>query len=377
MSQVKAFELVRYNGPVYPDQADLETLLEVHSPSIILLDVSDVSRAVAVVQRLHRLKAAAQVVVISRRYDAEVMLTAMRAGIREYLTPPFPLEEVREALSRLNRLVSGMPERENASQHVFSFLPAKPGVGASTICLNTARSMASRPGTRTALLDFDFYCGSLDFALQLPAGHSVSDAMDYAESMNDVLWKRLVTEAGNLHVLRSGRPAHDRLLPVAKVMPLLRYARRHYDAVFVDLAGGLDPCSFEVLEQSNRIFLVGTPEVASLHMVRRMLGMLEEMGLGGRVSVLINRMEERTSMGQSQIEELLDHDVLYSIPNDYAAVQRSVTEADKAPVGGALGKRYEELARLLLPDAELPPQPKKQSLWGSLNLFASRAAAGG
>src|SRR5260370_7601278 len=88
--------------------------------------------------------------------------------MREFLSVPLNRRETESALARMAEALRQNPQEIESSQQVFSFLPAKPGSGASTIALNAGMALANDPKRRLALMDFDPNSGILPFTLPLP-----------------------------------------------------------------------------------------------------------------------------------------------------------------------------------------------------------------
>jgi len=101
---------------------------------------------------------------------------------------------------------------------------------------------------------------------------------------------------------------------------ILDFARRFYDAVFVDLSGELERFAVEVMSASKRIFLVVTPELASIHTAREKLRYLNKIGLEDRVEIVLNRSQKRMVVNKDNVEELLRRPILLQFPNDYQRV---------------------------------------------------------
>ena len=81
-----------------------------------------------------------------------------------------------------------------------------------------------------------------------------------------------------------------------------------YQVLCFDLSGNLEKYSLELMRESKRIVLVCTGEIASLHLAREKLVLLKEMGLSGRVLVVLNRMEKENPLfSKIQVEDLLGY----------------------------------------------------------------------
>lgn len=226
---------------------------------------------------------------------------------------------------------------------LYAFLPAKPGVGASTVCLNTAGALA-KLSSRVCLLDFDLQCGALDFLLNLQAGFSVRDVAEHAGQLNSSIWERHVTRAGNLEVLRAGRPQPDRPVSADRLRSVAQFASQSYNEVCVDLPAVGDPCALPVLEMATDIFLVTTAELPTLHLAQRTLDLLRERGLKNRVRIILNRVDAQTPMKRYQIEELLGTEVIVSIPNSWTTIQKSLSMGQAVIPNGVLGSRFTDFA---------------------------------
>ncbi len=372
LGKIRAFSLVRHSISGFPTAERLTTFLEVQAPAIVFIDITDIDRAIQLGNLVHSITRNTQLVAVAPKEDASLLLTAMRAGMREYLAAPFTMNEVVAALSRLKEILQTNPPSNEYNQNVYSFLPAKPGSGASTACVNLGFALTKSPESRAALLDFDMHCGVLDFLLKLPQGFSVRDAAEHAAHMDDAIWMRMVTPVGRVDVLRAGRPReYDSQLPEDFAPELVGFARRHYQTVCLDLSGHFDKISTAVLQQSNKIFLVATPELAALYAARRSMEILETLHLKDRVHIILNRANSQ-KINQDQVEELLGASVYAAIPNDYQAVQDSLTAGHCMAPSTQAGRRYHEIADRLM--GRKSPEPKKKSLFGVFGKLTMKTA---
>jgi len=127
-----------------------------------------------------------------------------------------------------------------------------------------------------------------------------------------------------------------------------------------------------VLQHSNKIFLVTTPELAALYAARRSMEILDTLHLKDRVSIILNRANSQ-KINQGQVEELLGTEIYAAIPNDYQAVQDSLTAGHCMAPSTLAGRRYHEIADRLV--GRKPVAQKKKSLFGVLEKLTMKAAA--
>ena len=140
----------------------------------------------------------------------------MRVGVREYVEFPFERQALIDSIKHSAALLEQKPVRYPGTTHLFSFLPSKAGVGASTLALNVSAALARRGSTRVLLSDFDLNSGMMRFMLKLQNEFSVLDAVEHSGAMDENLWPQLVTTIHRMNVLHAGRvnPEHpDRRHP--------------------------------------------------------------------------------------------------------------------------------------------------------------------
>jgi pilus assembly protein CpaE len=345
----------------YPDSVELTRMLRASAPQIIFIGTDMMTAAAETIHHIDTHAPGVQMIAIGRRNNPEILLEAMRAGVREFLAMPFDRMALENAITPASELIELRPPTFENSDLIFSFLPSKAGVGTTTIALNAAMALARNPDTRVALADFDLSSGMLRFMLKLETNHCVADAIEHAVDMDEHLWPQLVTKLDGLDVLHAGRLNPNLRIEPSHVRHLTEFMRRNYRAVCFDLSGNLERYSIELMHESKKIFLVCTPEIPSLHLAREKFAFLRSLGLDSRVSVLVNRTNKRSMISAQQIEDILDLPVFMSLPNDYHGVTRAVTAGQAIERKSELGQNIADLADAMLErkPQEIKPQPRK------------------
>ena len=352
----------------YPGDLDLVRFLRATAPEVVFLGMSNSQRALAVAESTEAHVPGLQIVAVSRTVQRETLLETMRVGIREFLGMPFEADAVEQTVARVAEMVERKPPAIESTERVLSFLPSKPGVGCSTIALNTSIMLAQLADTKTLLADFDLNCGMIAFMLQMDATHSVVTAVENAHQMDETLWPKLVASFGELDVLPAGKLAPGHRIDGLQIGHLIEFTRRHYQAICLDLSGILEKYSVELLHESKEIFLVCTPEVPSLHLAREKLHFLRSLELETRVKVLLNRAQRNSLIPVSEIEKVLGVPVYMSFPNDYLGVHRALTSGKHVSPSSDLGAKFSALARAIRNGGE----PKPPTRLGLLDMLRSR-----
>jgi pilus assembly protein CpaE len=342
----------------YPGELDLARFLRATAPEIVFLGMGIVRQALAVAASIEAQSPGTQIVAFNRSIQPDIMMETMRAGIREFLALPFEPEAIEQMIDRVAGILERKPPSIESTDRVLAFLPSKPGVGCSTIALNTAIMLAQLPDTKTLIADFDLNCGMVAFMLQLEATHSVVAAVENAHQMDETLWPKLVTSLGELDVLPAGKLAPGFRIEARQITYLMDFVRRHYKAVCLDLSGILEKFSVELLHEAKEIFLVCTAEVPSLHLAREKLQFLRGLELDSRVRVLLNRAQRHGLMSVSEIEKVLGAPVYMSFPNDYIGVHKALTQGKHVSPASELGAGFHALAEAIRNGGEPKRSPK-------------------
>ena len=359
----------------YPDVVELTRMLRASAPQIVFVSTEAMAAVTEILRHIETHAPGIQVIAISRKSDPDVLLEAMRAGIREFLALPFDRQSLYDAISHSQELLEKRPPVFEISDHVFAFLPSKAGVGTSTIAVNVATALSRDLDMHVVLSDFDLSSGMLRFMLKLETNYCVADAIEHAVDMDEELWPQLVTSMGNLDVLHAGRLNPNLRIEPTQIRHLTEFMRRNYRAMCFDLSGNLERYSLEIMHESKRIFLVCTPEIPSLHLAREKYAFLRTLNLEGRISVLVNRCGKRQVITPEQIEQILGLPVMMTLPNDYNGVGRAVTAGRGVDPNSDLGEQFTRLASALMERKPREPKPQHRKRFIEFFSVPDRAAA--
>src|SRR5579884_2114879 len=123
-----------------------------------------------------------------------------------------------------------------------------------------------------------------------------------------------------------------------------RRARGAYDWVVVDLPVVFEPISLITLSNADAAFVVATPELPSLHLARKAVTTLQQLGFPTeRFQLLINRTDKK-SIAIPDIEKLFHCRVHSRFPRDVGALHRAVTLARPLEADSDLGRAVDTLA---------------------------------
>lgn len=330
-------------------------MLGTTTPDVILVEMTDFARDVQLAAKIHDQCPEIPMVGLASR-DLQTLLTRNPSSdLTSIAVWPFTVAELEEAISKaVHKMRGGIYE------NLIAFLPGKAGSGASTVVLQTARTVTQDLKRRVLVMEADLHSGLLSAMLQIEPKHSIREALAEASQTGNLTWRRFITSAGGVDFLLTNTAVKEPVPSWTHYLQILRSATPKYDLVVVDLPEVVNPATAEVVRRARAIYVVSTPEFASLKLSKQRVHELENWGVDrGRIHVLLNR-GHKSDIGPKDAEGILECPVAATFPNDYKAVQRAITEGSFVDARSELSDAYLGFSRMLF-GMEVE---KKKSSWG-------------
>jgi pilus assembly protein CpaE len=340
---------------VYPSQEDLRRVIRAWAPEVVFLNIESAAIVEVIARQLEDEFPAVRRVALHPSQNVSTLRRVLQLHMNPLLCPPFDNADLGQALDQLERELEAHPARIDSTDRFFAFMPAKAGVGTSTIAANATWVFSQQPDTNVLLADFDAASGVTEFLFDTSHEHNLAEAAVRGSELDEDTWRRLVKKTGNIDLLLSGAPLLGEGIPAAQVARLIEFARRNYNVVSADLPDTFDETTLAVLRDANRIFLVTTPELPALRLARLKVLLLQKLELYDKVSLLVNRVSTRMELTLEEIEKTVGLRVLTSFPCDYADVTKAISAGRPAPKLAASIKKF---AGMVLNKEIQPEKPR-------------------
>lgn len=330
----------------YPSRQTLDIRLRQLKPEVVLLDVAtNLDQAAELIEFVAAFRPLTLVVALHTHSDSEAIVRTLRSGASEFLHAPFDAKEQQEAIARIRRLRQPEASSQPEIGRVLVYTSAKPGSGASTLATQTAFAVRRITGDRVLLVDLDLHGGTVAFYLKLHHSASVSDAFERCDRMDPSVWASLIAHCDGIDVLPApDEPEHAPPEP-NRLHDVLEFARMVYSWVIVDAPAIPHRASLLAVSEADEAFVVSTSELASLHLTRRAVNVLEQLGFTReRYRVLINRASKRDGITGSDMEKIFNCPVYEMFPNDYFSLHRVVSLGQSLTAECELGRTIERFA---------------------------------
>jgi pilus assembly protein CpaE len=294
------------------------------APNVVLVDIAPdgAGAALRAIELLHQEIPEAAVFAIGSMTPAQQIVSAMRAGAREYIERPTTTNDLLEAFVRLTS-TRRKPGRETARGKILTIVNAKGGGGATTVAVNLALALQSLQHG-IALVDLA-PLGHCALHLNLKPTFTVSDAVTNLHRLDaSLLDSFMARHAGGLQVL-AGAAAPDPIEPspsdFARLFDTMAGLFRY---VVVDASSRLDSATRIVSNLSERVLIVAHADVASLWSAGRVSQYLGEHGSRDRFALVLNRYRKVSGFNEAETEAAIGAPVLWRIPNQYFAVSTAI-----------------------------------------------------
>jgi len=294
------------------------------SPDVVLIDITDdgIPGALRAVELLHQELPATAIFAIGPMTQPQLIVSAMRAGVREYLERPATTNDLLEAFVRLTSS-RRKPGRETTRGKVFTVVNAKGGSGATTVAVNLALALQTINHS-TALVDLA-PLGHCALHLNLKPAFTISDALTNLHRLDaSLLDSFMARHERGLQVL-AGTNAPTAIEPSASDFARLfdmMVGQFHY--IVVDASSRLDSSTRLASNLSEKVLLIAHADVATLWGAGRVAQYLGESGSRDRFALVLNRYRKVAGFNESETEAAIGAPVLWRIPNQYFAVSAAI-----------------------------------------------------
>lgn len=329
---------------------------------VVLVDIDpeNAQRAIHAIELINSNTSEIVIFAVGAMNNPEAIVSAMRAGAREFLERNTTAESMVEAFTRF-AASRGKARTSSGRARVFTVTNAKGGAGATTVAVNTAMALQeSHPG----VLVVDFAAlGHAALHLNVRPTFGLTDALQNLHRIDSSLLQGLMTACKDGLQLLAG-PQHPQAATptAAELARLFDILVSQFRYVVIDASNRVDDTARMLCELSNALLLVAQTDVVSLWSASRLRTFLEEGAGRDRVRLVLNRYKKIPGFGDEDVEAATNCKVLWKIPNNHQAIAPAIDKGTPVVLHESLdvGRSFRGLAAML---AEASPTAE-----GSLDL---------
>ncbi len=263
-------------------------------------------------------------VILVGEYEPELVVQAMRAGIRDILDPTADITQVRSVLDRACQAYSArrrsqLPVREQPQDKglVIGVFSPKGGVGKTTVATNIAVGLGKIAPLGVVIVDLDLQFGDVASALCLEPEHTVMDAVSVSASQDTLVLKAFLTvhTAGIYVLCAPPNPSDGDHVTSEQVGRLLDQLAGEFQYVIVDSAPGLPELGLTAMERCTDAVWVSGMDVPSVRGLRSGLEVLKKLDILPETRhVVLNMADPKAGLSIQDLEASIGAPVDVSIP---------------------------------------------------------------
>jgi pilus assembly protein CpaE len=311
---------------------------------LVVIDPQNPQKAIRSIEIIHSSIPDVTIFAVGDLNQPLNIVSAMRAGAREFLDYSSSREALVEAFARFSATLS-RAQRTASRARVFTFLNAKGGAGATTTAVNTAVALQEVHG-RVVLVDFASI-GHAALQLNLRPQFSIIDALQNLHRMDGSLLDGLMTPYRNgLHLLAGAQQPHNSVPSASELARLFDLLVNHYHFVVLDCSGRMDATTQMICELSNAVLLVAQTDVVSLWSAGRIHGFLQDGGGRDRLRLVLNRYKKIPGFTDEDVEKATNCKVLWKVPNNFQVIGPAIDKGSPVAAQGnhEIARSYQSLA---------------------------------
>lgn len=339
----------------------LQKLANKSKADLLIFELSkDVDHDFQVIQQLASDGEVQEVFLVSKAVESSVLIRAIKAGIKEYLSIPLNENEVRHALAQFVARQNKTENNDTKSGHIVHVMGTKGGVGTTTVAVNLAVALAqTRKHSSVALVDMNMLFGDIPLFLELKPKYHWGEITKNIDRLDSTfLLNVLAKHPTGLHILPS--PGYLNGYPAATpeiVGHLLQLMKTMFDTVIVDGGQSLNQATLRCVEMSDQIVLISLLSLPCLSNTNKVLQSFENLHLPveQRLRFVINRYMKKNEISIEDAKDTIKQKIFWTIPNDYKRTMSAINSGkpliEIAPKD-EVAKSFYGLADQLLPESQ-------------------------
>jgi pilus assembly protein CpaE len=310
-----------------PGKPDPRNVAKELAPDLMLVDGRN--REALDLEHIERLTMqypAVAVILISDVASPKFLLAAMRAGIREVISPPHVEELLADAVARVAAKLSAAQSVNHGKIHAF--IGTSGGSGTTFLVTNFGYQLAQ--AHKVLLVDLNLQFGdALSFVQEGKASKNISDlARDIKRLDAQLLSASAIHVTPNYHILAApDEPGQAADIRPEHVDAILNLAVTQYDIVLLDMPRVVDTMLMTALDRAASIFLVLQASVPHLRNADRLLSAFRSLDYSrDKIELILNRFDKRNEITVEKIQRTLGPLEVHTIANGYRQVSTAINQ---------------------------------------------------
>lgn len=257
-------------------------------------------------------------VALSSDHSPNRIKSCQDAGFNEYITKSG--QAVAMLTDVVNRLFGVTQESMKQGGLMMVFLSAKGGTGTSSLCANTAYTLAkAQPEARIAVVDLVFPIGSIAPIVGYQGTENIFTLAERPsmETGTDYLRNHLPhIELWNFNLLAgSPDPELSNQLNVGRIWDIVSSLKSAYDYVLVDVGRSLSKIVLPLIQHADLVTVLISTDVSTISLTGTLLDFLKAKGVKPEaLFTILNRHAGLEGLSKREAEQMLGIQIHTALP---------------------------------------------------------------
>ena len=256
------------------------------TPNLVIIEsLLDRTAMLADLDRLAEVcDAGTKVIAIGHVNDVLLYRELLRRGVSEYVVAPTTVTNMLESIASIYT----DPETAPVGQ-VIAFVGAKGGAGSSTICHNTAFTIAGTLENDVVIADLDLPFGTAGLDFNQDPLQGIADALATPERLDEVLLDRLLSRCSDHLSLFAAPTSLERPYDVTAnaCETVIDVVRENVPWVVVDVPHLWTAWAKEMVLKADHVVLTAMPDLANLRNTKNLVDQLKASRPNDRPPMLV------------------------------------------------------------------------------------------
>lgn len=315
----------------------------------------------------------------SSNKNSDILIDALRIGVREFFPQPLKKEEVRNSLLKIKSYKDSKKGAEPSIKKgkIVNVFGTKGGVGTTTVAINLAVSLAESEGSPSVVLvDLKPIFGEISVNLNIEPFFSWLEVIKNISRLDSTyLMSILARHVSGVYVLPAPIEfAEDYEAYPQSLSTLLKLMQTMFDYIIIDSGQSMDENSRVIMRIADKMLLVFVLNLPCIINLKRLLNTFMKQTYPGeeKIEIIANRVHKNTDLTLADAEESVQRKILCSIPNVFKLSMGAINEGKplySLAQGTEIWGKFRELASTLIENDGSMQKKRKGVLSFTKGLF--------
>jgi len=295
------------------------SLIRQCNPDIVLLNLyPSVEQGLEMAKRITQSFPHVTLFVTASELNSEIILSAMRAGAREFFTQPIKMEELVRAIQKITHAPHAASKEKTVDSRILTMFGTKGGVGTTTIAINTASLLAQHTEKDVLVIDLNLQFGNTAVFMNVKPKNSILDLAKNIDHIDLSLLKGMLPRGKDNVYLLSGPAKIEEAEKITAdhIDRILMLLQNLFDYIIIDTPPVITDITIKAMDISNFILMISSLDVPAVYNTKRCLKLFREMGYDQKkLKLILNHCNQSEDLDVEAMEKLLEYSVFWKLPH--------------------------------------------------------------